>query len=84
MREIIFRGRRVDNDEWAYGYLVEATNVITGKKATLYDSIADAEKQTGINRAYIYRLCHGKGKQCFGYTWFVTRPPQSYVFVEEI
>lgn len=34
MREIIFRGRRVDNGEWAYGYLVEATNVITDKKAT--------------------------------------------------
>lgn len=34
MKEIIFRGRRVDNGEWAYGYLVEATNVITDKKAT--------------------------------------------------
>lgn len=34
MREILFRGKRVDNDEWAYGYLVEATNVITDKKAT--------------------------------------------------
>lgn len=34
MREILFRGRRVDNDEWVYGFLVEATNVITDKKAT--------------------------------------------------
>lgn len=34
MREIIFRGQRPDNDEWVYGYLVEATNVITDKKAT--------------------------------------------------
>ena len=34
MREILFRGRREDNDEWAEGYLVEATNVITDKKAT--------------------------------------------------
>lgn len=49
-----------------------------------YDSIAEAGKQTGINRAYISRLCHGKGKQCFGYTWrFVTRPPQSWQYVEE-
>lgn len=50
-----------------------------------YDSIAEAEKQTGINRAYISRLCHGKGKQCFGYTWrFVTRPPISWQYVEEL
>lgn len=34
MRQILFRGKRVDNDEWVYGYLVEATNVITDKKAT--------------------------------------------------
>lgn len=33
-RKILFRGKRVDNDEWAYGYLVEATNVITDKKET--------------------------------------------------
>lgn len=33
-RQILFRGKRVDNDEWVYGYLVEATNVITDKKAT--------------------------------------------------
>ena len=34
MREIIFRGQRSNNGEWVYGYLVEATNVITDKKAT--------------------------------------------------
>mgnify|MGYP000116741754 CR=1 FL=1 len=34
MRQILFRGKRVDNDEWTEGYLVEATNVITDKKAT--------------------------------------------------
>lgn len=22
MREIIFRGKRVDNDEWVYGFLI--------------------------------------------------------------
>lgn len=34
MRQILFRGKSVDNDEWVYGYLLEATNVITDKKAT--------------------------------------------------
>ena len=34
MRQILFRGKRIDNDEWTEGYLVETTNVITDKKAT--------------------------------------------------
>lgn len=33
-RQILFKGKRVDNDEWVYGYLVEATNVITDKIET--------------------------------------------------
>ena len=33
-REITFRGKRVDNDEWVYGYLVEVVNYITDRKAT--------------------------------------------------
>lgn len=33
-REITFRGKRVDNDEWVYGYLAEAVNCMTDKKAT--------------------------------------------------
>lgn len=34
MREILFRGKRVDNDEWVYGYLLEAVNCNTDKKST--------------------------------------------------
>lgn len=33
-RKILFRGKRVDNDEWVYGYLAEAVNCMTDKKAT--------------------------------------------------
>ena len=34
MREIIFRGKRVDNDEWYYGYLLQPniiSNVVSGQ-----------------------------------------------------
>lgn len=34
MREILFRGKRADNDEWAYGFLVEALNCVTDKNET--------------------------------------------------
>ncbi len=34
MREVLFRGKRVDNDEWAYGFLVEALNCVTDKNET--------------------------------------------------
>ena len=26
MREILFRGKRIDNDEWVYGFYVKATH----------------------------------------------------------
>lgn len=34
MREILFRGKRLDNSEWAYGFLVEALNCVTDKNET--------------------------------------------------
>ena len=33
-REIVFKGKRVDNSEWAYGFLVEALNCVTDKNET--------------------------------------------------
>lgn len=36
MRKIIFRGKRVDNDEWYYGYLLQPniiSNVVSGQLA---------------------------------------------------
>lgn len=34
IREIIFRGKRVDNSEWVYGFLVEALDCVTDKNET--------------------------------------------------
>ena len=34
MRDILFKGKRVDNGEWVYGFLVEALNCVTDKNET--------------------------------------------------
>lgn len=41
-------------------------NLDTGK---VYDSILEAEKELGINRACIGNVCRGKQKKAGGYRW---------------
>ena len=39
MREIIFRGRRIDNSEFVYGYLWTKDNCTAGRRTLIMDSI---------------------------------------------
>ena len=48
---------------------VEQIDIVTGKVVAIFDSTREAERQTGINSAYISQICRGKFKQCFGYSW---------------
>lgn len=48
---------------------VEQIDIVTGKVVAVFDSTREAERQTGINSAYISQICRGKFKQCFGYSW---------------
>ena len=44
-------------------------DVAKQKVVAIFDSIREAERQTGINSSYISQICRGKFKQCFGYSW---------------
>lgn len=44
-------------------------DIETQKVVAVFDSIREAERQTGINNSYISQICKGKFKQCFGYSW---------------
>ena len=48
---------------------VKQIDVVTQKVVGMYESIREAERQTGIKSSYISQICRGKFKQCFGYSW---------------
>lgn len=48
---------------------VKQIDVVTNKVIAVFESIREAERQTGINSSYISQICRGKFKQCFGYSW---------------
>ena len=48
---------------------VKQIDVVTQKVVGVYESIREAERQTGIKSSYISQICRGKFKQCFGYSW---------------
>lgn len=48
---------------------VKQIDVVTQEVVATFDSIREAERQTGIKSSYISQICKGKFKQCFGYSW---------------
>ena len=48
---------------------VKQIDIVTQQVVAVFDSIREAERQTGIKSSYISQICKGKFKQCFGYTW---------------
>ena len=75
MREILFRGKRIDNDEWVYGFLVEALNCVTDKNETFiieqdatyftYGEFACAVEVKPETVGQFTGLCDKNGKKIF-------------------
>lgn len=75
MKEILFRGKRVDNGEWVCGFLVEALNCVTDKNETFiieqdatyftYGEFACAVEVKPETVGQFTGLCDKNGKKIF-------------------
>ena len=75
MKEILFKGKRVDNGEWVYGFLVEALNCVTDKNETFiieqdatyftYGEFACAVEVKTETVGQFTGLCDKNGKKIF-------------------
>ena len=75
MRDVLFRGKRVDNGEWVYGFLVEALNCVTDKNETFiieqdatyftYGEFACAVEVKTETVGQFTGLCDKNGKKIF-------------------
>lgn len=75
MRDVLFRGKRVDNGEWVYGFLVEALSCVTDKNETFiieqdatyftYGEFACAVEVKTETVGQFTGLCDKNGKKIF-------------------
>lgn len=49
--------------------LVQQIDSISFDVIAEYDSLIDAERQTGVSSKQIYKVCHGLRKTSGGYIW---------------
>lgn len=52
MREILFRGKRLCNSEWCYGFYVHLKDFKGNERHRIYDGVAESEIEDGENRTF--------------------------------
>ena len=65
----IFEGDKIPDNLNEKKKKVAQIDVNTNEVINIFESAAEAQKQTGCNSSMILKVCKGKGKTAHGYKW---------------